>query len=150
MPLRWASDSNAKRLAETYLKERIPHLGGGGIGAAQYGVVVNEGRALAVVAFHQYDTLARTMQISMAADVPRWATKQTIRDLLLYPFERAGVFKVWTMQPDHDAGRRAARFNEGIGFRREAILPDQYGPGVGAIVTAMTRPEWEKSQWANR
>jgi hypothetical protein len=149
MPLAWASNDATRRLAEAYLKERIPHLAGGGIGAAQYGVIVNDGDALAVVAFHQFDPLARTMQVSMAADAPRWATRRTIGDLLRYPFERAGVFKLWAMQPDHAAGRRAARFNEGIGFRREVVLPDQYGPGVGAIVTAMTRPEWEKSKWAN-
>lgn len=150
MPLVWAPDDNSKQLAEAYLKERIPHLGGGGIGAAQYGIVINGGKALAVVAFHQWDEPAKTMQVSMAADTPRWATKRTIAELLRYPFERAGAFKLWTMQPDHEAGRRAARFNQGIGFRREAVLPDQYGPALAAIVTAMTRPEWEKSQWANR
>lgn len=149
MPLVWASNDHERGLAEAWLRERIPHLTGG-LGRSQIGVILSGGEALAAVAFHQYDQAAQTMQVSMASDSPRWARRDVIAALLRYAFDRAGVFKLWAMQPDHEAGRRAARFNEGIGFRREAVLPDQYGPGLGAILTAMTRPEWECSKWANR
>jgi len=151
MPLLWVPNDRGKTaLAEAWLQERIPHMAGGGIGAARYAAVVNEGEALAIVAFHQYDQPARTMQVSMAAESPRWATRRTIAELLAYAFERCGVYKLWTMQPDHEAGRRALRFNEGIGLKREAVLPNQYGPGIGAIVAAMTQPEWECSRWASQ
>ncbi len=149
MPLVWAANDHERDLAERWLRERIPHLTGG-LGAAQFAVVMAGCNVRAVTAFHQYDPAAQTMQVSMAADTPRWARRGVIAALLRYAFDRAGVFKLWTMQPDHEAGRRAARFNEGIGFRREAVLLDQYGPGIGAILTAMTRPEWECSKWANR
>lgn len=130
---------------------KIPHVPDGFGDPAKYqaiGIASGPGERdelYAVVVFHDLQPTCRTVQISMAARSPKWATKGVLRALLWYPFVQLGVFKVWTATPSDN--ERALRFNEGIGFKREAALRHHGGPGRHCVVCSMIEPEWRKSRW---
>lgn len=65
------------------------------------------------------------MAFSLAAVTPRAWTRNVIASLLEYPFEQAGVRKLWTATPHRN--ERALRFAKGLGFTREAILSHHFG-----------------------
>lgn len=134
------------RAAEGWLQERIPHIRGGSIGAARYAMVMRNGKIAAMVAFHQFDGLAQTMQLTMAADDPRWCTKSTVATLLAYPFHTCNINKLYTSIPGDNA--RAIRVNEGLGLKRDGELPDMYGPGRSAVIYGMTKADWLASKWS--
>jgi RimJ/RimL family protein N-acetyltransferase len=128
---------------------RIAHVGEAGFGFCQaIGIAAGSSAAdelYAVAVFHDFQDTARTVQISMAARSPKWATPGVIRALLHYPFVQLGLNKIFVAIPDDNA--RAIRFNEGIGLKREAVLRHQFGPGRHAVFLSMLRKEYERSRW---
>lgn len=131
-----------KDLAE-WAARRIPHVGEAGFGPC-WACGVVRGRALAaVVVYHDWQPEIGTIQVSMAARTPLWASRAVIRAILGVPF--AGAFgaparKVWAVMPS--ANERALKFNAGVGFRREAVLRHHFADGVHAIVASMLRSEY--------
>ena len=123
-----------------WVSRNIPHMAGAAFGPmAAIGVTSQEGNLLAGVVFHDYQPKFRTMQISMAAASPKWATRNTIRLLLSYPFMRCGVEKVWTAMPH--TNERAIRFNKGIGFVQEAVLAYHFGSSH-AVICRLLRKDY--------
>lgn len=127
-----------------WVAARIGHVGGAGFGPCAAIGVVRGGEMVAGVVYHDYQTLPGwpTMQLSMAAATPRWVSRETIRGLLGYPFAQAAVAKLWTATPHDNA--RALRFNEGVGFRREAVLRHHFGWKRHAVISSMLAAEWAK------
>jgi RimJ/RimL family protein N-acetyltransferase len=125
---------------------RIPNVGKDGFDpGAQCAAVFRGERLAAVVLFHDWQPMARTLQCSMAADTPLWASREALRGLLAYAFITAGANKLWTAMPH--TSERAIRFNLGIGMRREAVLRHHFGPKVHAVICSMLRDEWARSRW---
>lgn len=127
---------------------RIPHVGKAGFGPCRaIGVATGnqpDDTLLAVVVYHDYVPSYGVCQLSMAARSPKWASREAIRGLLSVPYEQYGCRKVWTATPSDNL--RAIRFNEGIGFRREAILRHHYAPRRHAVICSMLRNEFE-ARW---
>lgn len=128
---------------------RIPHAAEGGFGKCKAIGVINEGGALiAGVVYHDWAPKFRTMAASIAASTPRFATPETIRAFLRYPFVGSDVFKLWMFTPLDSA--RTLRFVKGLGFKQEAVLRHHVGENRHAVVCSMTVREWERSRWATR
>lgn len=126
-----------------WVAAQVPHVGVAGFGACKaIGVVSNDGSPLCGVVFHDYQPIAKSMQISLAAVSARWATKKILADILSYPFEELGLFKVWSVTPADN--ERAQRFALGIGFRKEATLRHQFGPKSHAVFLGMLAPEYRE------
>lgn len=126
-----------------WVAAQVPHVGRVGFGNCKaIGVVSNDGAPLCGVVFHDYQPLAKTMQISLAAVSARWATRNILGDILHYPFEELGLFKVWSVTPADN--ERAQRFALGIGFRKEATLRHQFGPKNHAVFVGMIAPEYRE------
>ena len=143
----WALTEKGQKAADEYLTARIPALAGGSIQPAQFAMVIGtQGGLQAVVAFHQHDKRAGTLMLTMAANDPRWLTRSNVQALLAYPFEQVGINKLWTWTAGDN--ERALRVNEWIGLKRQAEIPDQYGPGLSAVICGMTHAEWQKSHWS--
>lgn len=119
---------------------RIPHVGEDGFGPCSTIGVVRGGRLIAGVVYHDYQEDHGTIQLSMAADSPLWARRETIAGLLKYPFEQLGVFKVWTATPADLIG--ALKVNHHIGFKREAILAHQFGPKRHGVICRLLKPDY--------
>lgn len=125
-----------------WVARRIPHMYGRKFENFVAIGVALEGKPVAGVVFNEWVPEARTMQVSIAADTPRWATKGVIRGILHYPFEQQGVNKLWASIPAKN--ERALKFNLGVGFTREAILRHQYGRKNHAVICSMLANEYRK------
>lgn len=121
-----------------WVAERIPHVTDFGPCAA-LGVVTD--RLIAGIVFHDYQPECKTIQLSMAADSPTWASKEIIKELLSYPFNQLGVQKVWTATPH--TNERAIKVNKKIGFKQEAVLARHFGDRH-AVICRMFKRDYER------
>ncbi|RVT90717.1 hypothetical protein EOD42_23230 [Rhodovarius crocodyli] len=141
----WAEDENEAAKVAQWAALRIPHVSS--FGPCQAAAVERHGRTAAVVVFHDWQDVGRSLQVSIAAETPLWASRATLAGLLRYAFVRAGAEVLWSAMPSDNV--RAIKFNTGIGFKREAVLRRRFGPKRHAVITSMTRQEWQRSQWGN-
>lgn len=127
-----------------WVAEHIPHVGSAGFGpCAAMGILSRDGSSLiAGVVYHDYQPDYGTVQISMAATSPMWATPDICRAILEIPFLQMGVNKIWTSTPQD--GIRALRVNQHLGLRREAVLAHHFGKKRHAVICRMTRSEFAK------
>lgn len=124
---------------------RIPHVGAAGFGPCFAIGVVRHRELAAVVVYHDWQQEAGTVQLSCAADTPRWATWQVVGAVLGLAFGGgfgAPVRKVWTCTPH--SNERAIRFNNGIGMKREAVLRQHFAQNTHAVICSILAPEWRK------
>ena len=92
-------------------------------------------RRIGVVTFHDYQPIYRTMQVSAIAEDAGWLrARKCWSEAFDYVFKTCGVNKVWSLTP-HD-NTRAIRFVQALGFTPEAVLRDQFGPGLHGIMSA--------------
>ena len=106
------------------------------------GVLSDRRRIICGVVFHDYAPIAETMQLSVAASNPMWARKETIKQLLSYPFEQLNLFKCW-IAIAHD-NLMSLRTSDHIGFKHEAIMRNQFGKDRHAILKRMFKPNYEE------
>lgn len=138
---------NRDELLAAWAAKRIPHIGD----AASFGPFravgvatgpTKDDKLMAVCIYHTYIERFATCQISMASCNPRWASKETIRSLLSFPFLQYKCWKVFTATP-HTAPR-IIRFNRAIGFTQEAVLSDHFGKDTHAVICRLKWPEYKK------
>jgi RimJ/RimL family protein N-acetyltransferase len=117
-----------------WAKKRMPLLNIEG-GAAAIGV--EDGEIIAVAVFDRYR--GHDIEISFAADSPRWARRGVIRGILHYPFVQLGCVRLTTITAENNT--RARRLDEGLGFVLEGVHPNGLAPGVTAVSYGMQRSE---------
>lgn len=121
-----------------------------GLAAGSYlslGVVLDD-KLIAGFVYSDWQPQFGTMEMSLAADSPRWATRRVIHELLAYPFivRECQRVTVVTSQNNH----KALRLAEGVGFVREAIVERAYGKDENAILLRLFREEWEAGKYGMR
>ena len=139
----------------SWVAERIPNVGGDGFGPCAAIGVADTSRIprgyladtpriprgyLAGVVYHDYQPKHRVIQLSMAASNPMWARRENIAGLLAYPFLQLDVFKCWIAT--ERTNEHALKTWRHIGWRQEAILAHQFGPGRHAVVMRMLKPDF--------
>jgi RimJ/RimL family protein N-acetyltransferase len=122
--------------------ERIPESGPGCFADDSAIGVMSGDRMIAGVVYHDYKPQFGTIELSMAADSPMWASHDIIAGLLHFPFRQLKVFKVFTVTPADNVA--ALRVNEHIGFKREAILAHQFGRKRHAVIMRMLEPDYAR------
>jgi RimJ/RimL family protein N-acetyltransferase len=130
--MRLVCDRQAELL--TWAKDRMPLLNIEGSAAA---IGVEDGEIIAVAVFDRYR--GHDIEISFAADSPRWARRGVIRGIFHYPFVQLGCVRLTTITAENNA--RARRLDEGLGFVLEGIHPNGLAPGVTAVSYGMQRRE---------
>lgn len=126
-----------------WVSAHIPHMQGADFGPASAIGIVDENQSpMAGIVFHDYQPLYGTIQLSAAAESPRWATKKVIGAILGYPFLQLKVHKVWTATQHENL--RAIKFNKGVGFTQEATLKDHFGAGRHAVICRMLFKDFER------
>lgn len=104
--------------------------------------VVAKGKIIAGMAVHTFLPHYKSCEITFAADSPLWATKQTIRALLKWPFEQLGCERLTCVIAS--SNRSAIRINEGLGFKLEGSCRQGCRPD-DALIYGLLRedtPEW--------
>jgi RimJ/RimL family protein N-acetyltransferase len=142
--LLFATQPDEAALLEQWVIDHIPHCRRG-FGPAVMAGVVQSGALVAGVAFHDWQEEHLTLQVSMAADSPRWASAAVLKGLFRYAFVTAGANKLWAAIPHTNT--RALRFNAGIGLKREGCLRHHFGHKSHAMIHSMMRAEWQRSRW---
>lgn len=123
-----------------WVAKRIPFVGERGFGnCVAVGVEDKNGNALCGVVYHDWQPQFSTMAFSIAAESPRWAHRNIIRQLFAYPFEELNVQKLWTATPSSNAP--ALRLCKGVGMIQEATLYRHFGKD-NAIINRMMRKDY--------
>jgi RimJ/RimL family protein N-acetyltransferase len=104
--------------------------------------VMHGDRIVCVVVYHQHR--GSVIEMSNAADTPRWATQGVIAQLLATPFVALNC-RLTTAIVRSD-NTRARKFDEGIGFRYLGTMPDAF-EDCDAILYGLTRAQWLASRW---
>lgn len=103
------------------------------------GVVDENGTPVGGVVYHQWQPIFRTIDLSFAADTPRWLTPALVRALLSYPFDDLGCQRVTALTPKRN--RRARRFLEKFGFKREGCVARGFDSD-DAIISGLLVEDW--------
>jgi RimJ/RimL family protein N-acetyltransferase len=130
-----------------WVAQRIPFVGTAGFGTSGFevtcvGVIGKDNKPLCGVVFHDYQPEFGTIAFSTAAESPRWATRNVIRQILAYPFDELQVQKLWSATPA--TNERALRVVKGIGFTQEATLARHFGKYGHAIISRMFKRDYER------
>lgn len=91
------------------------------IGVARDGVIV----AAALFSNYQWPTI----EITFVTSTPRWASRDTIRGILAYPFVQLHCKRVTAVT--EECNRPARAFLERLGFWQEGVHPDAFPSGTG-------------------
>lgn len=124
-----------------FVVSRVPHMSRQEK-FSSIGVADDSGALVAGCIYHNYVEDYAGLEISFAADSPRWARRGVIRALLHYPFVQLGCRRVTTIIPSDNA--RAIRFNLGIGFVREGTLRHFYAPRRHGVVCGFLRSDFDR------
>jgi RimJ/RimL family protein N-acetyltransferase len=104
--------------------------------------VVRSGRIAAVILYHEWR--GQNIEMSIVAETPRWATKQTVAFLLGYPFISYGVRRITALV--ERGNLRSRKLVEGLGFEPEGVM--RHGSvNDDLCIYGMTRRWWEQSRW---
>lgn len=130
-----------------WVAARIPHMeSGSGFGACKaIGVESSQGVLIGGVVYHNYMPAVGNIELSFAADTPRWLTRPIICGLLSYPFEQLQCQRVTGVTPRRATSAR--RFLDQFGFKREGCVRRGFGTDH-AIISGLLREEWLASRWA--
>lgn len=102
------------------------------------GIGVTDGEEM-MAGFVYHDYRINQIEVSAAADTPRWAARSIIRELFRYPFEIAKVGRLQTVQAV--GNDRARKLVEGLGFVHEGVARRGHYNGKDANVFSMLSDE---------
>jgi RimJ/RimL family protein N-acetyltransferase len=110
---------------------------------AAIGVAV-DGKLIAGAVFTNYRELAhgKDIEVSFAADSPRWATRQNIRSIFSYPFTQLNCVRLTTIVSRKN--KRARKLDVGLGFKLEGMVRKGYDGKYDAAVYGMLRSEADR------
>lgn len=106
------------------------------------GVANSEGTIVASVVFYDYSADAGVMQMSGAADTPKWLTKDTMREMFAFPFDQVGCQSVVMRCAVDD--KRMGRILPAVGFKK-FILPRLRGKNEDEAVYILHDDVWRSS-----
>ena len=79
------------------------------------------------------------VELTIAADDPRWCKRSVIRAIFHHPFNVLGVGRVSTLTPSRN--KRALKLCRGMGFKHEGTLRELFSRRNHGVVSGMLRHE---------
>lgn len=122
-----------------WVAERVPQVQRG-FGPCKAIGVSKDGVLIAGFVYLHWSPEAGTIEMGLAADSPKWATRRVIHFLLTYPFVDCDCQRITLVTSAQND--RANRLAEGLGFKREAVLERAFGPSEDAVIMRLFREEW--------
>ena len=122
-----------------WVQSRLPEIRNG-FGEYTAIGVTEDGAPIAGVVYHHY--IGFDMQLSMAADSPRWCSRRTLRALLGYPFYQLKVARITACTGKHN--KRMRSMAERLGFRLEGCVRRGFDGTRDVLVYGMLRSEAER------
>lgn len=115
-----------------------------GFGKCQALGVAHDGRVVGGMVFHNWSPEFGTIEISAAADDPRWLTREVINMALDYVFDGAGCQMVMAQQDPEN--KRAVRLWKALGAQ-EYIIPRLRGRNNAGSIVTLTDDAWARSKF---
>lgn len=110
------------------------------------GVTVDN-RLAAGFIYNNWQPRYRSIEMSIAADTPKWISKNIVHNLLAYPFWQLNINRLVLVTAADNI--RACRLGDGLGFVREAEMKEFFGD-KDAVAFRMFRRDWERSKFCLR
>jgi RimJ/RimL family protein N-acetyltransferase len=105
--------------------------------------VVSDGKIIAGAVFYNYRNV--DIELALAADSPKWATRNNINRMLHYPFFQLNCKRITTLQnPDN---LRCIKSSEGLGFVYEGTLREAGNGGSDILIYGLTKTDYIKSKF---
>jgi hypothetical protein len=111
-------------------------LGADNFGPARAIGIVSNKQFLGGVVYHKLAN--ENVEMTIAAQSPKWATRAHIRDLFAYPFVSLKVARISTIV--NSDNQRAIDMNTRLGFVREGVLREFFKPH-DAVIFGMLQNE---------
>lgn len=138
MRLDWERRAEALAIVEARVRGA-----GRGFGQCRVGAVVDgRGEVVAGLVFHDWSPEGETVEITAAANDPRWFTRDVIAEALGYCFSFAQAVVVRTLE-DNAPARRIWR---ALGAS-EHVIPRLGGRNKALAVYVLTDDAWRASKW---
>lgn len=118
-------------------------LGGPDFGNCQALGVVDGWRLVAGVVYHNWNPEGGVIEVSSAAEDPRWASRRILGELWAYPFDLVKCRIAYARMAE--GNDRARRLWRAFGADETAI-PALRGPDEAEIIATLTREQWQKSR----
>lgn len=115
-------------------------------GFGQYSAIgiENCGELIAGVVYHDYRRFS--IQISMAAETPKWCSRRTLNILLGYPFNQCGVERITACTAKNN--KRLRSMVERLGFKLEGTIRRGFDGKHDLLVYGLLKEDAAK--WINR
>jgi RimJ/RimL family protein N-acetyltransferase len=121
---------------KAWIEQRVPEYKSG---ASTVCVAVERGgKLVAAVAWDGWR--GASIEVTIAADDPRWISRQTVTSLLAYPFVQLKCQRVTSFV--RKGNKRARRLNDGLGFKLEGRLRDAGHNLETVLVYGLTRRDY--------
>lgn len=111
------------------------------------GVMLNS-EIIAGFVYSDFQENFGTIEMSLAADSPKWATRRIIHELLKYPFIGCGCQRITITTGEDNV--KALRLATGIGFVEEAVVKRAYGRYNNAVLLRLFKEDWEAGKYGKR
>lgn len=108
------------------------------------GVLNAANELVAGVVYHSYDQDCPSVEMSFAADTPKWLTRSLIHELMSYPFGTMGCKRVTGCTPKR--AKAAREFLDAFGFKREGVVRQGFSDD-DAIISGLLAREWAASRF---
>jgi RimJ/RimL family protein N-acetyltransferase len=120
-----------------WVQHRIPYVRNGWTKFTAIGLTDNDHKLVCGVVYHDLDA-AINIQMSIAADTPKWASKQSLKWFFQYPFEQLDLLRVTALTSSSNLNTQAML--ERLGFKQEGVIRKGYGID-DALVYGLLREE---------
>lgn len=108
--------------------------------------VLDEGRAIACMVYHNFDETTQVVEISGAATDRRWLTRPVLHDIFDYPLRQLDLQMVVMQVSASKRQRHLHRILKRIGFRSHTIARLK-GRNEDGIVFTLTDDDWRASDF---
>lgn len=98
-----------------------------------------DGRVEAVMVFHNWHPEAGVIEISAASTHRRWLTRERLKAIFAYPFDRVGCRMA--VARIAEGNHRARRIWRSLGAA-EFVIPDLRGPGEAECLYTLSADAW--------
>jgi len=129
------------KIVGEFVKKHIPHLY---LNSYTTIGILSDDKLIAGCVYHRNYADFGDIEMSIAAESPRWATKFNILALLDYPFNQLNCIRVTACSRGKNSRTRG--FLEGIGFKQEGVIRRGFGDD-DTIVYGMLKEE--AGRWLN-
>ena len=130
---------DADGLSARWAADRIPDCAARGFGPCVAGAVIRHGRIAGMMVFHNWVPEHGVIDISAAAEDPRWLSRRAdLFELMAYPFRHCQMVKAVTAP-----GTVAFRMAQKVGATIHEI-PRLRGRDAAGVICTLTDDAWSR------